>query len=134
MKKLIYIFLILAFFGVSTANAQIAIVGASGLLTRPTQSETCVDTGDGAAGALTITPTSNIIKLTNADAHGCDITMSETGMADGMRVEIWNISANSATIANSAGVQEVNADGTITIGEWQKAILLYSTDTWVVTQ
>lgn len=73
------------------------------------QAVTCTDSGDGSAGALTITPTAGLgisnISLTVSDSDGCTITMSETGAVEGSIAIIRNVSAaNTATFTTSAGV------------------------------
>ena len=77
------------------------------------QTETCVDSGDGNAGALTITPAATgeyvvMITLTVNDADGCDITMEETSAITGTVVHILNASAaNTATFTDISGVLEL---------------------------
>jgi hypothetical protein len=115
-------------------KAAIGITAAGVAECMEPQAVTCIDTENASAGALTITPTSSVVKVTNEDSDGCVITMGETNMVDGATVQIWNVSAYAITIAHSAGVQEVNSDGTITVGQRQKADLIYHTDTWLVTQ
>jgi len=88
------------------------------------QAETCTDNTVGAsAQALTITPTSSYIEITNADADGCNITMSETGMVAGRVATLCVVSNAGATVnfADTAGVTELagaftaNIDDCITI-------------------
>lgn len=96
----------------TAVEGKAATAGSTSLVTYgPTalQAVTCTDSGDGSAGALTITPTAGLgisnISLTVNDAHGCTITMSEVGQVEGQIAIIRNISAaNTATFTTSAGV------------------------------
>jgi hypothetical protein len=40
--------------------------------------DTCADSADGNPGALTITPTTSYVEITNSDIHGCDIRRPAT--------------------------------------------------------
>lgn len=80
-----------------------------GLVINAVQAVTCADSGGAGAQTATITPTSSYIEITNADADGCDITMGETGMAAGAKVDICVVSNAGTTVnfADTAGVSEL---------------------------
>ena len=82
-------------------------VTLAGLFTSTPQAVTCA-AGAGKS-ALTITPTSSYVEITNADADGCDITMSETGMTAGAAVTLCIVSSAGTTVdfADTAGVTEL---------------------------
>jgi hypothetical protein len=71
------------------------------------QAVSCTD-GVGKS-ALTITPTSSYVEITNLDADGCDITMGETGMVAGATVTLCIVSSAGTTVdfADTAGVTEI---------------------------
>lgn len=93
------------------------------------QAVTCTDSGDGNHGALTITASSSFVRVTNNDANGCNITLSETGAVDGQFLEVWNVSANHLDIADSDAVQELS--GAIVLATWQHMLCRYTTDRWM---
>lgn len=101
----------------------------AGKLNNTAQSETCV--AGGGASALTLIPTGNVILITNDDADGCDVTMSETGADAGHVVRIVVISNAGTTVnfADSAGVSEIA--GAFTAAVWDSITLVYSGATWV---
>lgn len=94
-------------------------------------SQTCASNGGGTAAALTVTVLKTYVALTQSDPDGCALTVSETGARDGALLTIANISSNTATIADSAGVQETNAGVTITLAQYDTATFLYRSDRWV---
>lgn len=77
------------------------------------QAVECTDSGDGSPGALTLTPTSSRVHVTNSDSNGCTVTMGETGMTSGFTVEVIVVSNAGGTVdfADSAGVLETPAAG-----------------------
>lgn len=94
------------------------------------QSATCADSGDANPGALTLQPTSNVITLTNSDANGCNVTMSETAPLAGMPVSIVVISNAGGTVnfADSAGVLEI---GTTFSADLDDVLaLIYANSAW----
>ncbi len=95
--------------GNDTAFSSQADVFLEGRLTNarangPVNGVTCADSADGNPGELTITPLNSYIELTNNDAHGCLITLSETKAIAGQFIEIWNVSANSASIVDEQAI------------------------------
>lgn len=86
-----------------------AIKAATGLVIHTPQAVTCADDAAGTNAALTITPTAAYIELTSADAHGCNVTMGETGMVAGTVVTICvvSVTAGAVNFADSAGVTEL---------------------------
>ena len=87
------------------------------------QAETCADTGDGNAGALTLTPTKAYVEITNLDSDGCDTTMGEGSANPGDIVHICIVSnagttvnfADTAGVSELAGVLAANIDDCITM-------------------
>ncbi len=79
----------------------------NGLIINPPQAVTC--TAGGGVSALTITPTSSYVEITNSDADGCNITMSETGMVAGNVVTLCVVSNAGSTVnfADTPGVTEL---------------------------
>lgn len=95
------------------------------------QAVTCVDTEDPAAGALTIAPTAGVVAITNADEHGCAITMSESGAVAGSKVSLVVVSSAGGTVdfADSAGVSEIA--GAFTAAVQDSISLVYVGSAWV---
>jgi hypothetical protein len=100
-----------------------------GFVTDTVDARTIADTGDANAGTLTLTPTTGYVELTCNDSNGCDITMGETGMAQGMKIEIINVSANSCNFADTAGVSETS--GVVNLGQYDVIAFRYISDRWV---
>jgi hypothetical protein len=97
-----------------------------------TQSVTCASSGDGSAGALTITPTANLILVTNSDADGCAVTLSETGAAAVKGLVTIAVASNAGgtvDFADSAGVSELAGAFTAAIND--NITIFYMTNTWV---
>lgn len=94
------------------------------------QAATCADSGDASPGALTINPTTAIVYLTVSDADGCTVTMGETNVASGLRVDLVTV-AGSATYADTSGVTELA--GGFTAATWDVLRLRYVADRWVET-
>lgn len=65
---------------------------------------TCNDSGDGARGTLTFSPSASIMRVTNNDPDGCDVTLGESGAAQGYFVWIQDISVPNLRFATQAGV------------------------------
>jgi hypothetical protein len=103
----------------------------AGKIVNGVQAETCTDSGDGSAGALSLVPTGNVIALTNADADGCDVTMSETGADAGHVVRIVVVASEGTTVnfADSAGVSEIA--GAFAAAVQDSISLVYAGATWV---
>lgn len=119
-----------------TANNQVVLGTATETVSVPGkwspsfENITCTDSGNGDPGALTITPSKSIYYLTVNDANGCTVTMSETGAVQGQSVEIFNVSANTATFADQLNVLTLLATPkTLTTG--QGVQLNYDGSKWV---
>lgn len=95
--------------GIRISENTTVTIDIKGLVVDATQAVTCADSGGVGAQTATITPTSSYIEITNADADGCDITMGETGMAAGAKVDICVVSNAGTTVnfADTAGVSEL---------------------------
>jgi hypothetical protein len=80
---------------------------------------TCADSGDGSPGALTITPTTSYVRITNSDPHGCTLTLSETGAVDGQGVELELSSSagGTVTLSDTAGAHDLAGDWTPGVGD-----------------
>jgi hypothetical protein len=94
------------------------------------QAATCVDSGDGNPGALTINPTASLVYVTVSDADGCALTMGETNVVSGMRLQLITV-AGSGTYSDTAGVTELA--GGFVAGLYDSLSLRYIADRWVET-
>lgn len=97
------------------------------------QTVTCTDSGDGSAGAVTITPTANLIELTNADADGCAVTMGESAMVSGTFISVVVVSTagGSVTFSDTSGVSETAE--AFPAGPFDSISFVYTTTRWVET-
>ncbi len=111
---------------ITTTGNKVEITGLSA---HTADADTIADSGDGNPATATLTPTSSYIELTCSDADTCDITMGETGMEEGMTVNIVNVSTNACDFSDSAGVSELA--GSFAMGQYDVLSLLYSGDTWI---
>ena len=100
-----------------------------GLISVIADADTIATTGDGNPATHTLTPTTSYVELTCNDADTCDVTMGETGMVEGTRVVIVNVSANVCDFADAAGVSELA--GAFAMGQYDVLTLQYIGDTWV---
>ncbi len=66
------------------------------------------DNGNGGTPAAgTITPNSTFVEFTCNDAQGCNVTLSESGTAQGQTLVLINVGANAMNLADIANVQQV---------------------------
>lgn len=94
------------------------------------QTQTIADNGNGGTAATgTITVTSGVVRLTCNDAQGCDMTLSESGILDGTKLEISNGSANVCNFSDTSGVTELA--GSFAMGQYDSLSLTYHSDRWV---
>lgn len=95
------------------------------------QAATCADSGNGSPGALTINPTTALVYVTNSDADGCAVTLAETNVTSGVRVEIvvTSTAGGSVAFADTAGVTELA--GAFSAGLYDTLNLRYIFDRWV---
>lgn len=86
-------------------------VFGAGLIVEAPLAATCADSGTGAAGTLTLDITASYIQLTNNDANGCVVTVSEASAIAGGHTEIVIISNAGGTVdfADQAGILEMSA-------------------------
>lgn len=125
----VWLSLVLLVMLATPAAAQLQRV--PGALAFTAAAQTCADSGDGDPGALTVTVSGiSYIALTVSDADGCDLTLSTDGQ-DGQVLTIVNLSANSASLADTSGVQELAGDSTLTLPQWGAAAFIYRSDRWV---
>lgn len=94
---------------------------------------TITDSDDSDPAALTLTPTTDYVELTNPDSDGCDVTMGETGMQEGLIVTIVNVGAENIDIVDSTGVCELANSTTLTLSTYDNVTLRYIGDRWVQT-
>lgn len=108
-------------------------VTSSGRENHLVDADTIADNGAGSNATYTLTPTSSYVELTCSDAHGCDITMGETGVAEGTRVCIVSLTgaagASENNFADTAGVSELA--GAFAAETNDTICLLYTGATWV---
>lgn len=113
----------------TTATITGTTVPITGKVANVVQTVTVADSGDGSAALSTVTPTSSYIEVACNDTDGCTMTLSETGAATGQMVTIINVSANTATFADTSGVTEIA--GSFAAGANDAITLRYlSTSTW----
>lgn len=95
------------------------------------QTATCTDSGDGSASTLTLTPTANVVEITNADSDGCTVTMGESAMVSGtvVRIVVVSNAGGSVAFADTSGVSETT--GAISLAIYDTLSLLYTTTRWV---
>jgi hypothetical protein len=102
----------------------------TGLFVNLESTATCANEGTGAAGALTVTPTTSYILLADSDPHGCNITMSETGAQTGEQVQICFTGSNSATFIESGGVLALTGSFPFVMSAGDCLTLLYHSSQW----
>lgn len=112
--------------------ARFTITG-TGMPVWAAQSVTCSDSGDANPGALTLLPSLGLIYLTNSDANGCTVTMSETSQTAGSAIQIIVVSNAGGTVdfADTSGVSELA--GAYTMDLYDTLRLAYIADRWVET-
>jgi hypothetical protein len=80
------------------------------------QTITVADSNDPNAATLTLTPTNNIIAITNQDPNGCNVTFNDGGSQ--MEVLIINAGTNTLTFSRVGGTQELDKSGSVTLGKY----------------
>jgi hypothetical protein len=97
------------------------------------QAVTCTDNGGGTAAALTVNPTGAAVYITNSDANGCVVTLGETNVTTGLRVELVVVSSAGGTVdfADTSGVTELA--GAFAAGLYDSLALRYISDRWIET-
>lgn len=95
------------------------------------QTATCTDEGTGANATLTITPTTSNVQVTQNDTNGCDVTMSESGAANGQVVTLTVVANTGGTVnlSDTPGVTELA--GAFAMDVWDSIDLIYQVDRWV---
>jgi hypothetical protein len=95
------------------------------------------DSGDGAAAAYTLQAYGyRLATLSCLDAHGCTVTMGETGLIVGDSVTIIQIAAGSGniTIVDDDGTTaELDGDANLVLNTLDSVTLHYTPGTWVQT-
>lgn len=91
---------------------------------------TIADSGDANPATATHSPASTILIVTCNDANGCELTLGETGVADGQLLEVINATANALVMKDVAAVQSFPHDVTMVgagaPGGRQSVSLVYS--------
>ena len=99
-------------------------------LNKNAQTLTVSDNGAGGSSpSATLTPSTSFCKIDCQDSDGCNVTVSESGVADGAELTIVNISSNTVNISDSAGVTELA--GNFAMGQYDSLSLIYVSDRWV---
>ncbi len=92
-----------------------------------------VDVADDTVGAqnatVTVTPTASLIRVTCADADGCDATMGEGSATDGDLVVLVHDGATATNYADTDGVSNLTA--ALAAGDDDVLVLIYDADEWV---
>ena len=105
-------------------------IDSNGLTVNGEQYFSVADSGDANPATDTLTPTTNNVRLICNDAHGCDITLSESGISPGTGlVVLTNRSVYDCNFADTAGLSELPAGG-ITLGVNDVMLIHYSNDRW----
>jgi len=113
--------------GTSFPNYKLEVNGLKGA--SPTTLTISDDGVGGSSPSATLTPSTSFCKIDCQDPDGCNVTISESGAADGAELTIVNISANTVNISDSAGVTELA--GNFAMGQWDSLSLIYVGDRWV---
>jgi hypothetical protein len=117
----------------ASATKNTTIATTAYVDTPTTQTFTIADSADANHGTGTLTPTANVtrlsVALTCSDAHGCTVTMAETGAVAGAMVTITNISANHADFANQAGILTL-ATSPFDLLTGESLTLVYANSQW----
>lgn len=95
--------------GVNSLVVTATTVETSVALVNSPASQTCTDSGTGDPGTLVASVSGlSFKKVTNSDADGCALTLSETGADDGQSLDILVVSnaGGTVTAADTAGIQE----------------------------
>lgn len=93
--------------------------------------QTIADNGGGTAATGTVTVSNSYVELNCQDADGCTVSVSETGARDGAVLHIANVSANTETFADSAGVLEMQNGTSFPAAQYEVLTLVYASDRWV---
>jgi hypothetical protein len=110
------------------ANTRLTILGV-GPVQNAVHTETIADDAGGTHASATITPTSNFILCDCDDAHGCTITMGESGMVSGITVTIVGETATHCDFSDTDGVSNLTA--AMQMDDDDSLTLVYSVDEWV---
>lgn len=128
MTRLVYGVIVLLLFA-SVAVGQGGVLFTDGLRYN-LATLSVADNGVGASAASgTATVLKSYLEITCSDADGCNITISETGAREGMRLVVVNVSANTCNFADTSGVSETA--GTFAAGQYDAINYIYIGDRWV---
>ena len=118
-----------ACFTYQASNTWVLDGGSGSSLGGSNNDTTVADSGDGSPAAFTLEPTKDNVRITCSDTDGCDATMGEASVADGMEFCATNISANVVNFADTAALSELA--GAFAAGQWDMICMKYQTDRWV---
>ena len=113
--------------GTSSPNYKLEVNGLKG--SSPTTLTISNDGVGGSSPSATLTPSTSFCKIDCQDPDGCNVTISESGAADGAELTVVNVSANTVNISDSGGVTELA--GNFAMGQWDSLSLIYVGDRWV---
>jgi hypothetical protein len=115
----------------SLVPGDISRINNIGYFLQSSSDITIADNGGGTAAAYTWQPSFGKAStlFTCNDADGCDITLSETSIGNGVHHRAINVSANNITFTDTAGVTEMA--GNFTCGQWDTIEFVYVTDRFV---
>lgn len=112
----------------ASGTAQQTIYGEGLRSVNRQQSITVADNGGGTAPTDTTAPTSEHVEVTCNDTDGCTYQPGETSVPDGSQATVCNMSANTVTISDSAGI--VEARGTVALAQNECADCTYTGAIW----
>lgn len=102
-----------------------------GYTSQTPQAETCADDAAGTKAVLTLLPIRDVVEITSADAQGCDVTMSETGMTSGrtVKIKVVAVTAGAVNFADTSGITELA--GAFAMGLYDSLSLDYAASRWI---
>lgn len=119
-----------------TADRLITIPDATGtMMVENAFNLSIPDSGDGSAAAYTFQPAGySVATLACADAHGCNVTLGETGVAAGARLTIVRIAAGSGAVVivdDDGTTSELDGDTNLSLDLLDSVTLVYTGSYWV---
>lgn len=102
----------------SSGVSLFGVYGEGMLVVERRQSATCASDGAGTPGALTLTPTSSVVLITNSDANGCVVTLAEpassAGLGADVRFVVVSTAGGTVTFPDVANIHDGPAFATTT--------------------
>lgn len=111
-----------------TGTTHISVYGSGALQFNTQQTVTIADDGAGTSPTDTTSPTASFVRVSCADANGCNYNPGETSVVDGWVYFISNVSssANNVTINDSAGVVSVRGGASVVLGQNEMITCIYT--------